>query len=81
MRSKTEHPCPHRAVVEICGVPFCEPCAREQEAYFAVGELTREAQGPAASRSSGRWAGRGGSARAALARRRSRKPSQNGSAY
>ena len=46
VRSKTEHPCPHRAVVEICGVPFCEGCAREQEAYFAMGELTREAQGP-----------------------------------
>ena len=45
VRSKTDRPCPHRAVAEICGVPFCEPCAREQEAYFAVGELTREAQG------------------------------------
>jgi hypothetical protein len=32
-------------VVEIRGIPFCEPCAREQEAYFAMGELTREAQG------------------------------------
>jgi hypothetical protein len=21
-------------------IPFCEPCAREQEAYFAIGELT-----------------------------------------
>jgi hypothetical protein len=46
VRSKTDHPCPHRAVVEIRGIPFCEPCAREQEAYFAMGELTREAQGP-----------------------------------
>jgi hypothetical protein len=45
VRSKTDHPCPHRAAVEIRGVPFCEPCAREQEAYFAVGELTLEAQG------------------------------------
>jgi hypothetical protein len=35
--SKTEHPCPHQAVTEIWGVPFCEPCAREQEAYFAIG--------------------------------------------
>ena len=41
--SKTENPCPHLAVVEIRGVPFCEPCAREQEAYFAIGELTQEA--------------------------------------
>ena len=45
VRSKTDHPCPHRAAVEIRGIPFCEPCAREQEAYFAIGDLTREAQG------------------------------------
>jgi hypothetical protein len=25
--------------VEIRGVAFCRPCAREQEAYFAIGEL------------------------------------------
>ena len=45
VRSVTGHPCTHRAVAEIRGVPFCEPCAREQEAYFAMGELTRESQG------------------------------------
>jgi hypothetical protein len=28
--------------VEILGVAFCGPCAREQEAYFAIGELTDE---------------------------------------
>jgi len=28
--------------VEILGVAFCGPCAREQEAYFAIGELTQE---------------------------------------
>jgi len=28
--------------VEIRGVPFCEACACEQEAYFAIGELTQE---------------------------------------
>jgi hypothetical protein len=28
--------------VEILGVVFCGPCAREQEAYFAIGELTQE---------------------------------------
>jgi len=28
--------------VEIRGIPFCEACAREQEAYFAIGELTQE---------------------------------------
>ena len=42
MRSKTESPCPRRAEVEILGVAFCGPCAREQEAYFAIGELTQE---------------------------------------
>ena len=41
VRSETDHPCPRPAVVKICGVPFCERCAREQEAYFAVGELTQ----------------------------------------
>ena len=42
VQSKTESPCPRRAVVEIRGVAFCGPCAREQEAYFAIGELTQE---------------------------------------
>jgi hypothetical protein len=34
--------------VEIRGVAFCGPCAREQEAYFAIGELVarEEAPGP-----------------------------------
>jgi hypothetical protein len=42
VRSKTESPCHRRAVVEMRGVAFCGPCAREQEAYFAIGELTQE---------------------------------------
>ena len=42
VRSKTESPCLGRAEVEIWGIPFCEACAREQEAYFAIGELTQE---------------------------------------
>ena len=42
VRSKTESPCPHQAVVEIRSIAFCGPCAREQEAYFAIGELTQE---------------------------------------
>jgi hypothetical protein len=42
VRSNTESPCPRPAAVEILGVAFCGPCAREQEAYFAIGELTRE---------------------------------------
>ncbi|HVF02246.1 MAG TPA: hypothetical protein VNA27_13060 [Rubrobacteraceae bacterium] len=41
VRSETDHPCTRPAMVTICGVPFCERCAREQEAYFAVGELTQ----------------------------------------
>ncbi len=44
VRSKTEHPCPYEAVTEIWGIPFCESCAREQEAYFAIGELTVQPQ-------------------------------------
>jgi hypothetical protein len=28
--------------VEIRGVAFCGPCAHEQEAYFAIGELVAE---------------------------------------
>jgi hypothetical protein len=42
VRSKTESPCPRSAEVKILGVAFCGPCAREQEAYFAIGELTHE---------------------------------------
>jgi hypothetical protein len=30
--------------MEIWGIPFCESCAREQEAYFAIGELTVQPQ-------------------------------------
>ena len=46
VRTNTESPCPRSAEVEILGVAFCGPCARQQEAYFAIGELTREgAQG------------------------------------
>jgi len=40
--SKTDHTCHRQAVVEIQGVPFCEQCARQQEAYFAIGELSQE---------------------------------------
>jgi predicted Fe-S protein YdhL (DUF1289 family) len=42
VRSMTESPCPRIAEVEILGVAFCGPCARQQEAYFAIGELTHE---------------------------------------
>lgn len=42
VRSGTDDPCLKPAAVEILGVPFCEGCAREQWAYFAIGELTRD---------------------------------------
>ena len=44
MRSGTERPCRRPAVVKIRGVPFCESCAREQEDYFAIGELTEDSR-------------------------------------
>ena len=40
MRSRTDGRCPRTAELEIMGVAFCGACAREQEAYFAIGELT-----------------------------------------
>jgi hypothetical protein len=42
VRSRTDSPCPRTAEVEILGVAFCGACARQQEAYFAIGELTNE---------------------------------------
>lgn len=41
VRIGTESPCLRPAAVEIEGVTFCERCARQQEAYFTVGELTQ----------------------------------------
>jgi hypothetical protein len=43
VRSKTEHPCPHQAVTKLWGIPFCESCAREQEAYFDIGRAPNAA--------------------------------------
>ncbi len=40
VRSGTDDPCHRLASVRIGGVPFCEPCARQQEAYFSIGEFT-----------------------------------------
>ena len=40
VRSGTAHPCTRPAAVRLQGIPFCELCAREQEAYFAIGGLT-----------------------------------------
>ena len=45
VRSGTDNPCLRPAVVKVSGVPFCEPCAREQEAYFAIGALTEAPEG------------------------------------
>jgi hypothetical protein len=45
VRSGTERPCRRPAVMKIRGIPFCEACAREQEAYFAIGELTDTLEG------------------------------------
>lgn len=42
VRTGTDRPCLRPAAVEIEGIPFCERCARKQEAYFAIGELTQE---------------------------------------
>jgi hypothetical protein len=42
VRSGTDDPCHRPAAVKVGGMPFCESCAREQEAYFAIGELTEE---------------------------------------
>ena len=38
--SRTDSLCPRQEVVEIRGIPFCERYAREQEAYFAIGEMS-----------------------------------------
>ena len=46
VRIKTENPCLHQAVVKLRGIPFCKACAREQEAYFAIGEFTWEDRDP-----------------------------------
>jgi len=45
VRSGTDNPCGRPASVKIRGVPFCEPCAREQEGYFTIGELTEAPEG------------------------------------
>lgn len=42
VRIRTDRPCLRPAAVKVRGVPFCERCARKQEAYFVIGELTQE---------------------------------------
>src|SRR4028118_880377 len=45
VRSQTEVPCGRPATTTVLGVLLCERCAREQEGYFAVGELTQVPRG------------------------------------
>jgi hypothetical protein len=66
--SATEHPCLHRAVVEIGGVRFCATCAREQEAYFAVGQRVVRASAHAQEGQESDWEGVGLGARRMLRR-------------
>ena len=80
VRSKTESPCPHPAVAQIRGVAFCGPCAREQEAYFAIGEIVArgEARGPrgrALAEALGRLRRESAGVREGVAARTRRKPS------
>jgi hypothetical protein len=49
-RSGTARPCARPATTKLQGMAFCERCAREQETYFAIGELT-EAEGRAGDES------------------------------
>lgn len=46
VRSKTDRPCTRPAAVRVQWISFCEPCAREQEAYFAIGEFTEVSHRP-----------------------------------
>lgn len=45
VRSDTESPCGRPTAVSIMGIQFCERCARQQEAYFALGEYTQAPRG------------------------------------
>ena len=45
VRTGAGSPCGRPAATEVLGVPFCERCAREQEDYFAIGELTQAPRG------------------------------------
>ena len=49
--SETDCPCRQLAVIKIQGIPFCEACAREQKAYFTIGELTEASRHPHDNRS------------------------------
>jgi hypothetical protein len=85
VRNKTGNPCPRRAEVKILGVNFCGPCAREQEAYFAIGELADDeaqdfrGEGLAEAlkglrRNENRWANRRGFGDTLIDRSKSSRP-------
>jgi hypothetical protein len=42
VRSQTAQPCSRLATVQLGGIPFCDRCAREQQTYFAIGEVIEE---------------------------------------
>ena len=44
VRSETDDPCLRPAAVKIGGISFCESCARKQQEYFAIGEITDKPQ-------------------------------------
>lgn len=46
VRSGTDLACERPASVELLGILFCKECAREQRAYFAIGELTQTRRDP-----------------------------------
>ena len=46
VRSGTDHPCQRPAVAKIQNIPFCQRCAHEQQAYFAIGERTEVPRHP-----------------------------------
>lgn len=58
MRSETRLPCVRPAATTILGTRFCERCAREQENYFAVGELTQVPRGKSGGTGSVEYAAR-----------------------
>ena len=52
LRSRTNRPCLRLTAVKIRGIRFCEPCAREQEGYFVIGELTDDSRRPSPGKES-----------------------------
>lgn len=56
MGATTESPCHRPATTRVMGVPYCGRCAREQRAYFAIGETVRpQASSDGLSETAGRF--------------------------